>query len=479
MVSADLAFDSNFISYYFLTTMNLVIGAVIVLTLLGSELTGAEPVKHEQLWLTIFMVGVLAILVPGLAIFQTYFVSIQVPLNQIDNKQRDQVIARLSACHSAVWLSASLATVWAIRWQDVVRGTWQLDRWPLLDEFFILLPVVFSLFTSWIIFSNLSRQRSKTDSLYFSMKRKIGLTCIRFQSCLLFVIFPAATIILIRDLEPYLASFNAYEKSASFAVLFVTLATGLPLLLLTACSHTNFKDPILENQIKTIFTQNKISLRRMRIWRTGNQVANAAVVGLIPRYRMLILSDQLLNIFPRNEVLAIARHEAGHVMLWHTFTRLSFITIPVLAITQAQPQLASLSFPIFAGGPLEWTGKAITLLPIGIYLAFLLISLPWISHQMEHEADIFACQNQSSSGAEPDSDYTNDLRNALLRLAALGRGYYEKQTLLHPSLKQRIELIEKIESSPNKINQFKRSFSRRRNFVLISFAVIWVSLTLL
>ena len=217
----------------------------------------------------------------------------------------------------------------------------------------------------------------------------------------------------------------------------------------------------------------------MRIWRTGNQVANAAVFGLIPRYRMLILSDQLLNIFPRNEVLAIARHEAGHVMLWHTFTRLSFITIPVLAITQAQPQLASLSFPIFAGGPLEWTGKAITLLPIGIYLAFLLISLPWISHQMEHEADIFACQNQSSSGAEPDSDYTNDLRNALLRLAALGRGYYEKQTLLHPSLKQRIELIEKIESSPNKINQFKRSFSRRRNFVLISFAVIWVSLTLL
>ena len=91
--------------------MNLIVGAVIVLTLLGSELTGSQPVKQEQLWLTIFMVGVLAILVPGLAIFQTYFVSIQVPLNQVDVKQRDQIIARLSACHSAVWLSASLATV--------------------------------------------------------------------------------------------------------------------------------------------------------------------------------------------------------------------------------------------------------------------------------------------------------------------------------------------------------------------------------
>jgi len=459
--------------------MNLIVGAVIVLTLLGSELTGSQPVKQEQLWLTIFMVGVLAILVPGLAIFQTYFVSIQVPLNQVDVKQRDQIIARLSACHSAVWLSASLATVWAIRWQDVVRGTWQLDRWPLLDEFFILLPVVFSLFTSWIIFSDLTRKKPKTGSLYFSMKRKIGLTCIRFQSCLLFVIFPTATIILIRDLEPYLANLNAYEKSISFAALFVTLAAGLPVLLLTVCSHTNFNDQVLESQIKSIFIQNRISLRRLRIWRTGNQVANAAVVGLIPRYRMLLLSDKLLNLFPRNEVLAIARHEAGHVMLWHTFTRLCFITLPVLAIAQTQSQWTGLPTPVFDGPPMQWPSVASTLLPIGIYLAFLLISLPWISHQMEHEADIFACQTQGSNRAEPDSDYTNDLRNALLRLAAFGRGYYEKQTLLHPSLKQRIELIEKLESNPNKINQFKRSFSRRRNLVLVCFTVIWSSLTLL
>lgn len=170
------------------------------------------------------MVGVLALLVPGLAVFQTYFVSIQSPLNQVDVQHRDQAIARLSACHTAVWLSASLATVWAIRLQDVVRGTWQLDRWPLLDELFILLPVVFSLFTSLVIFSDLNGKISKSDSLYLSIKRKIGIACIRFQSCLLFVIFPAVTIIFIRDLEPYLKNLNAFEKSASFAALFVTLA---------------------------------------------------------------------------------------------------------------------------------------------------------------------------------------------------------------------------------------------------------------
>ncbi|MGI9494469.1 MAG: M48 family metalloprotease [Mariniblastus sp.] len=459
--------------------MNLIVGAVIVLMLLGSELTGAQPVKHEQLWLTLFMVGVLAILVPGLAVFQTYFVSIQSPLNQVDVKHRDQAIARLSACHTAVWLSASLATVWAIRWQDVVRGTWKLDRWPLLDELFILLPVVFSLFTSWIIFSDLTGKISKSDSLYLLIKRKIGITCIRFQSCLLFVIFPAVIIIFIRDLEPYLTSLNAFEKSVSFAALFVTLSAGLPLLLLTTCSHTNFNDQVLKHQIKTIFTQNQINLRRLRIWRTGNQIANAAVVGFIPRFRMLILSDRLLKIFPKNEVLAIVRHEAGHVMLWHTFTRLSFITLPVLAIAQAQNQLVELPSPMLEGEPLEWAARTITFLPTGVYLAFLLTSLPWISHQMEHEADVFASQDQSSNGSELDSDYTNDLKNALLRFAAHGTGYYEKRTLFHPSLKQRIELIEELESNPEKIKQFKRSFSRRRILVLVCFTAIWVSITLL
>lgn len=456
--------------------MNLIVAAVIVLTLLGSELIGAAPVKNEQLWLTIFMVGVLAVLVPGLAIFQTYFVSLRIPLNRIEAKQRNQVIARLSACHSAVWLSASLATVWAIRWQDVVRGTWQLDRWPLLDELFILLPIVFSLFTSWIIFSDLTGKISKSDSLCLSMKRKTEIAFIRFQSCLLFVIFPTVTIIFIRDLEPYLSNLNAFERSASLAAILLALAAGLPLLLLTACSHTKFNDQVFESQIKSIFIQNRIPLRRLRIWRTGNQIANAAVVGLIPRYRMLILSDKLMDLFPRNEVLAIARHEAGHVRLWHTFTRLCFITLPVLAI--AQTQSTGLATPVFDGSPLEWLGEASTLVPIGIYLAFLLISLPWISHQMEYEADIFACQTQGPHGAAPDSNYTNDLKNALLRLAALGRGYYEKQTLLHPSLKQRIELIEKLESNSQKISQFKRSFSRRRYLVLACFTAVWISLSL-
>lgn len=166
-------------------------------------------------------------------------------------------------------------------------------------------------------------------------------------------------------------------------------------------------------------------------------------------------------------------------MLWHTFTRLSFITLPVLAIAQAQNQLVESPSPMFAGEPLEWAARTITFQPTGVYLAFLLISLPWISHQMEHEADVFASQNQSSNRSEFDSDYTSDLKNALLRFAALGTGYYEKRTLFHPSLKQRIELIEELESNPKKIKHFKRSFSRCRILALVCFTAIWVSITLL
>jgi hypothetical protein len=339
--------------------------------------------------------------------------------------------------------------------------------------------VIFSLFTSWIIFSELTGKISQSDSRLCALKKRVGLACIRLQTCLLFVLFPAATVILIRDLEPYLSTLNDFEKSAACGALFLILAAGLPLLLLTICSHGNFKDSILENQIKTIFIQNRINLRKIRIWRTGNQVANAAVVGIIPRFRMLLLSDKLLNLFPQNELLAIVKHEAGHVMLWHTFTRLGFLSLPILAIAQQQTQLAEMPFPHLEGGLQELADTAIPFFPCGIYLAFLLITLPWLSHQMEHEADIFACQSKGLRKSEGDAESSADLKCALLRLAALAPGNYERQSLFHPSLERRIELIEKIERSPRKIDQFKRSFSRRRILVLICFSLTWIFMTLI
>jgi Zn-dependent protease with chaperone function len=194
---------------------------------------------------------------------------------------------------------------------------------------------------------------------------------------------------------------------------------------------------------------------------------------------MLLLSGKLLNLFPKNKFLTMVKHEAGHVMLWHTLTRLGFLTLPILAIAQEQTQLAEMPFPNLEGGLQELTDTAIPFLPCGIYLAFLIITLPWLSHQMEHEADIFACQRKNLRESEGDAECSAGLKFALLRLAALAPGNYERRSLFHPSLERRIVLIEKIERSPRKFDQFKRSFSRRRILVLICFSLTWIFMTLI
>ncbi|MDG1873794.1 MAG: hypothetical protein P8J27_07770, partial [Mariniblastus sp.] len=104
--------------------MNLLIAFVILLCLACSEIFVAEAAT--DLWIRILLVGLISISVPGLALFQTLVISKRLRNSPMLNKQREDLLKRLSICHSAVWLTASLAIIWAIRWQDVVRGNWEL-----------------------------------------------------------------------------------------------------------------------------------------------------------------------------------------------------------------------------------------------------------------------------------------------------------------------------------------------------------------
>ena len=120
--------------------MNLLIGLVIILCLACSELKTAEAAT--DLWTRLIAVGLVSMAVPGLALFQTLIVTRKFQYSNVGDSQRDSTIRRLSVCHTAVWLTASLAIIWGIRWQDVVRGNWNFDRFPLLDEAFILAPII-------------------------------------------------------------------------------------------------------------------------------------------------------------------------------------------------------------------------------------------------------------------------------------------------------------------------------------------------
>ena len=87
--------------------MNLFVGFAILLTLACSELNSSAPVT--ELPVRLLLIALTAFFVPTLALFQTMFVKERMARDEIDDDRLAATLGRLSACHTAVWLAASLA----------------------------------------------------------------------------------------------------------------------------------------------------------------------------------------------------------------------------------------------------------------------------------------------------------------------------------------------------------------------------------
>lgn len=450
--------------------MNLLIGFVIVVCLFCSEIQTAEVAT--DLWTRLIVVALVSLAVPGLALFQTLFVSQKLQNSDLPDTQRESMLRRLSVCHSAVWLTASLALIWAVRWQDVVRGNWNLDRIPLLDEAFILAPVVFSLVASWAIFYEIQKSIDPNKRKLFDigdLRSRIGFVSIRFRIYFLMVLIPVSVAVLARDLAPWTNLLSPTEAIIAFTVAGFAIMAGFPFLLLLIWRNRKFDDLELRSELITTCRQHRLFVHDVRIWKTGNRIVNALVAGTIPRFRIILLSDLLVSLFPKNELFAVVRHEAGHLRLWHLPIRIGFIALPLVALTtdeqnplglvnQLDEFFAQLGLPV---------GSGVGLIAIA-YLGYLFFSLTWLSHKMEFEADIYSCQTYSHDQGclVTDPVLARDMSDALLRLATITPSQFERPTILHPSIQERIHLIQEIQISPEKARLFCSSFARRRRIVL-------------
>ncbi len=458
--------------------MNLLIGLVILLCLVCSELQAAEVAS--DLWTRLVWVALVTLTVPGLALFQTLVVSKRIRNTELLSQERESMLRRLSVCHSAVWLIASLAIIWAVRWQDVVRGNWGLDQWPVIDEAIILAPIIFSLVASWAIFYEIqqaiagnSRRPSEAPKkralAWQSWQSRMAYVSIRFRVYFLMILIPAAIAILAKDVAPWVESLNPQVRFSLYATIVLAMMAGFPFLLLLMWKTIRIENDSLKSELVKTCQLHRLHVHDILVWKTDGQIVNALVAGLIPRLRVIVMSDGLIKHFPRHELLAILRHEAGHVRLWHLPTRIGFTVLPLLALAiderNAHGGIVHIDSMLEQFGLPRGSGLAFLM---GLYAAYAVFGLSWLSHQMEFEADIYSCQQHGSDGpVRIDAKHVSDMSDALLRLAALNPEQIEKRSLLHPSIGSRMQMIRAIESHPQRAIAFGKSFLRRRRIIFI------------
>ena len=464
--------------------MNLLIGLVILVCLACSELQAAEA-AHD-LWTRLIFVALVTLSVPGLALVQTMIVSKRIRNDQLKFDQRESMLRRLSVCHSAVWLMASVAIIWAVRWQDVVRGNWNLDQWPILDEAIILAPIVLSLVASWAIFYEIQHaiagadKADKGHSASGPKPKKLrqsrsAFVSIRFRIYFLMVLTPVALAVLAKDVGPWIKTLPTHVQWGFYAVALLAMTAGFPFLLTWICKTKRIQNAALKSELLETCTLHKLQIYDICVWKTDNQIVNALVAGFVPRLRVILLSDALIKCFPKRELMAILRHEAGHLRLWHLPTRIGFAVLPLLALAiderNAHGAIVGIESILTGHGLPSGMGLAMLLVAYAVYAFY---GLSWLSHQIEFEADIYACQDDrndksvASVGTNQISlEYANDMSDALLRLAAVNPEQIEKNSLWHPSIGSRIRMIQAIGSDPRRAVAFSESFARRRRIVFL------------
>jgi Zn-dependent protease with chaperone function len=113
------------------------------------------------------------------------------------------------------------------------------------------------------------------------------------------------------------------------------------------------------------------------VWRTGHRMANAAVVGVGARQRVVIFSDLLLAQLPLRELVAVLAHEIGHVARHHVLTFIAWSSAVFLGL-----DLALASFELES----EWALGAALFATVGVWWG----GFGWLSRRSELEADLYA-----------------------------------------------------------------------------------------
>jgi len=364
--------------------MNLVVGFVILFCLFCNEYSAVGTADHLQL--RVSGIVLLTCLVPSLALLQTFWFNRKRRLQKIDTEHWERICHRINSCHTAVWLTASIATIYALRWHDVVRSEWDLGRFVL----------------AWL----------------FSTKRR-EFVSIRFRLYVLVLMVPLLAAVAINDLIPNIVPFGNGAVVALIAVGVLSILAMLPTLAGLP-------------------------------WRLTNQIINAAAVGILPWFRQLWISDRLIELFPEAELKAIVRHEAAHLKLGHAAIRSTLLLMPVTVVSIVSwLRWGDPTAVIAIADCMGVSAFQVTLIMSSLYLVYAVVTLRTLSHESEFEADLMACCKPADA-QEKSSEKNRllicpqrweEMQSAIERLAVCMPSQVDKKSVLHPSLRARMRAL--------------------------------------
>jgi Zn-dependent protease with chaperone function len=175
--------------------------------------------------------------------------------------------------------------------------------------------------------------------------------------------------------------------SALFAALFLgTLVAALPWILRLTWDASPMQRGRLRELLDSFAAATGFRFREILVWNTGLQMANAAVVGIGARHRVVLFTDALLAQLGPRELFAVFAHEIGHVARHHVLVFLCWGVAFFVALDAA----IALAFP---------TDDVAAAAAIGVGIALWYSAFGYLSRRTELEADLYSVEITGDSAA--------------------------------------------------------------------------------
>jgi Zn-dependent protease with chaperone function len=241
---------------------------------------------------------------------------------------------------------------------------------------------------------------------------------------------------------------------AAAPLFFIILYLMAPKLFNWAWKAEDNDDPELENMLKRLSEKAESKVAGVKIWNTFNEpVPNAAVAGLLPRYRYVYITRYLLGMFSPQQIEGVVAHELAHLRLGHV-TSYMFYSLNLILISIAGKLSLLLYYPQYYPDSTLYT--AIELL---LFIAVFSVTFTALARHCEFQADAFASEITSP---EIFASTLETLNSIILPPPSIIPDWL----LTHPQIQDRIKRVR--DDARQKIIDLRRHASRLRFFMLAS-----------
>lgn len=267
-----------------------------------------------------------------------------------------------------------------------------------------LVPYLLSLVATWWAFFPV--EKSIRDSfLHRSTWTRKQFVVFNLRHQFLIIAVPLAVLLVMyvttrehgRALAEWIGS--AWAPDAMFGASVIAVFVFAPVMLRYIWTTTPLADGPLRRKLTALCSRIGLKVRDILVWHSDGVMVNAAVMGLFPRVRYILLSDALLDSMTDEEVEAVFGHEAGHVRYHHMQYFLLFAVASMLVMSGVMELLVRIA----AGSAPRWwhTREAIEVIGFLTVIPLWAFGFGYVSRRFERHADTFGAWCAAPNGDNP------------------------------------------------------------------------------